>query len=89
MRKIYKYPLNEMGCILTLPKGAEILTVKLLGETPTVWVIVNTHTSEMEDRHICIVGDEMDVDDSMKYITTYIGRLSFGHFVRHVFEKIK
>jgi pimeloyl-CoA synthetase len=43
----------------------------------------------MEDRHICIVGDEMDVDDSMKYITTYIAEVIMGYFVRHVFEKIK
>jgi len=75
--------------LLSLPKGADILTVILLGETPTLRAIVNPHTSEMEDRHICIVSDEMDVDDSMKYITTYIGGLSFGHYIRHVFEKIK
>lgn len=81
MKKIYKYPLTSQDCTLKLPKEAEILTVKLQNETPTLWALVDP-TSELEERHICIVGTGWDVEDSMKYITTYID----GYFVWHIFE---
>jgi hypothetical protein len=85
MKKIFKYPLNSQDCTLKLPKGAEILTVKLQNETPTLWAVVNDNTSEVEERHICIIGTGWDVEDNMKYITTYID----GYFVWHIFELIK
>jgi hypothetical protein len=40
---------------------------------------------ELEERHICIVGTGWDLDDNMKYITTYID----GYFVWHIFELLK
>jgi hypothetical protein len=47
--------------------------------------LVNPNTSELEGRHICIVGTGWDVEDNMKYITTYMD----GYFVWHVFELIR
>jgi hypothetical protein len=84
MNAVYKYPLNSQDCTLKLPKGAEILTVKLHGEFPSLWALVDPK-AELEARHICIVGTGWDVEDNMKYITTYID----GYFVWHVFELIK
>jgi hypothetical protein len=86
MKIIYKYPLQiSKDCTLTLPKGAEILTVKLQNETPTLWALVNPNTSELEERHICIVGTGWELNDNMKYIETYMEE----YFVWHVFELIQ
>jgi hypothetical protein len=84
MKTIYKYPLNSHDCTLQLPKGAEILTVQLQNQIPTLWALVNPMTVT-EERHICIVGTGWDVEDTMKYITTYMD----GYFVWHAFELIK
>ena len=82
MKTIYKYQLTSQVCTLTLPTGAEILTVKLQNEKPTLWAVVNPNTSEVEERHICIIGTGWQVEDNMEYITTYLD----GYFVWHVFE---
>ena len=84
MKTIYKYPLNSHDCTLQLPKGAEILTVQLQNQIPTLWALVNPMTVT-EERHICIVGTGWDVEDNMKYITTYMD----GYFVWHAFELIR
>jgi hypothetical protein len=84
MKTIYKYTLDSQDCTLNLPKGAEILTVQLQNGIPTLWALVNNMTVT-EKRHICIVGTGWDVEDNMKYITTYMD----GYFVWHVFELIK
>jgi hypothetical protein len=84
MKTIYKYTLDSQDCTLNLPKGAEILTVQLQNQIPTLWALVNPITVT-EERHICIVGTGCQVEDTMKYITTYMD----GYFVWHVFELIK
>jgi len=85
MKTIYKYTLDSQDCTLQLPKGAEILTVQLKNGSPSLWALVNPNTSELEERHICIVGTGWEVEDTMKYITTYMD----GYFVWHTFELIK
>jgi len=84
MKTIYKYTLHSQDCSLQLPKGAEILSVQLQNQIPTLWALVNPMTVT-EERHICIVGTGWQVEDNMKYITTYMD----GYFVWHVFELIK
>ena len=84
MKTIYKYTLDSQDCTLHLPKGAEILTIQLQNGIPTLWALVNPMTVT-EERHICIVGTGWQVEDNMKYITTYMD----GYFVWHVFELIK
>ena len=84
MKTIYKYTLDSKDCTLHLPKGAEILTIQLQNGIPTLWALVNPMTVT-EERHICIVGTGWQVEDNMKYITTYMD----GYFVWHVFELIK
>ena len=84
MKTIYKYTLDSHDCTLQLPKGAEFLTVQLQNGIPTLWALVNPMTVT-EERHICIVGTGWDVEDNMKYITTYMD----GYFVWHVFELIR
>ena len=64
MKTIYKYTLDSHDCTLQLPKGAEILTVQLQNQIPTLWALVNPMTVT-EERHICIVGTGWDVEDTM------------------------
>ena len=52
MKTIYKYTLDSHDCTLQLPKGAEILTVQLQNQIPTLWALVNPMTVT-EERHIC------------------------------------
>lgn len=82
MKTIYKYPLTSRDCTVTLPAGAEILTVKLQNDIPTLWAIVDTEEYLDFSRRICIVGTGWELQDKMEYITTYID----GYFVWHVFE---
>jgi len=84
MKTIYKYTLDSHDCTLQLPKDAEILTVQLQNQIPTLWALVNPMTVT-EERHICIVGTGWDVEDTMKYITTYMD----GYFVWNAFELIR
>lgn len=82
MKTIYKYPLTSRDCTLTLAAGAEILTVKLQNDIPTLWAIVDKDGDLNFSRHICIVGTGWELRDNMEYITTYLD----GPFVWHVFE---
>jgi hypothetical protein len=85
MKTIHKYTLTSQDYTLTLPKGAEILTVKLQNGVPTLWAIVDTEEYLKDSRHICIVGTGWELNDNMKYIETYMEE----YFVWHVFELIQ
>ncbi len=82
MKTIYKYTLDSQDCTLQLPKGSELLTVKLQNQIPTLWALVNPNTSQSEERHICIVGTGWQVEDNMKYITTYMD--GYGYYQMEV-----
>ena len=82
MKAIYKYPLTLSDNPISMPKGAEILTVKLQNEIPTVWVLIDTNEYLQESRLIVIRGTGQAIEDNAKYIATYMD----GPFVWHAFE---
>jgi hypothetical protein len=82
MKTIYKYQLTLSDSPITIPKGAEILTVKLQNDTPTLWALVDTDEYLQEGRLIVIRGTGHTIEDNAKHITTYMD----GPFVWHVFE---
>ena len=82
MKTIYKYQLTLSDSPITMPKGAEILTVKLQNDTPTLWALIDTYVGLEESRLIVIRGTGQAIEDNAKYITTYMD----GPFVWHVFE---
>jgi hypothetical protein len=82
MKTIYKYQLTLSDSPITMPKGAEILTVKLQNDTPTLWALIDTDIYLEESRLIVIRGTGHPVEDNAKYITTYMD----GPFVWHAFE---
>jgi len=82
MKTIYKYQLTLSDNPITMIKGAEILTVKLQNDTPTLWALVDTDEYLQESRLIVIRGTGHTIEDNAKHITTYMD----GPFVWHVFE---
>lgn len=89
MKTIYKYPLivDDLQ-ILTLPKGAKVLTVQTQGPMPMLWAMVDPEE----------VGEEVIIETlgtgqliktlpegtQREYISTY--QLSKGALVFHVFK---
>ena len=84
MKTIYKYELRNQDASMKLPKGAEILSVAIQDGRPMMWALVDPD-NVLEDRFISTVGTGWQVEDSMKYICTYME----GYFVWHVFEMIQ
>jgi len=80
MKQIWKY--KVMGAI-EMPKGAEILTVKVQDSfNVCIWAKVDPEM-EKESRLFVVIGTGHSFDDTNKeYIGTYIE----GPFVWHLFE---
>lgn len=82
MKTIYKYQVYNEHNPITMLKGAEILTVKLQNDIPTLWVLVDTDEYLQESRIIVIRGTGHAIEDNAKYVATYMD----GPFVWHAFE---
>lgn len=86
MRTIWKFPLyltDEQ--IVSMPSGAEILTVQLQGNVLTVWAVVNSEKS-LEEKAFYIRGTGHAFEDwlSTKH---YIGTVQLVGLVWHVFTR--
>jgi hypothetical protein len=87
-KKIYKYPLPmENVSTITMPKGAEVLTVQVQHGSPYVWAIVDDKASP-ERRNFEMFGTGFEMPEthfieSRKYIGTI--QLQRGDLVYHVF----
>lgn len=101
--KIFKYPVEITDeQFIALPKGANILTVQakpkprlqtkmtLEPEKVFLWAIVDPEETEMEDRHILILGTGHDIPEITKteQCLGYLGtvQLQNGTLVFHIFE---
>ena len=85
---IWKYKLEVTdGQNISMPKGAEILTVLMQDEKPYLWALVDP-TADTEFRFIEIFGTGnpilSDMGASRKYISTF--RILGGKLVFHAFE---
>ena len=85
---IYKYPIPIQDYIkLTLPKGAEVLCVKIQWESPYIWALVDENETEKEERDFRIFGTGNYFDlTEYKYIGTFLH--DGGVFVWHLFENL-
>lgn len=86
--KIYKYPLvieDEQN--ISMPLGAELLTVELQHGRPCLWAIVDEEQPNTEDRKLLIIGTGNPMPKVGKYLATFqsMGNGGFS-FVWHVFE---
>lgn len=87
-RSIYKYPISiDDTQTLTLPKGAEILSVINQYETPCIYAMVDTETKETEEYAIEGYGTGHSIrhDDSYKFLGTVA--MMDGNFIYHLFYK--
>ena len=87
MRIIYKYPLKvEDYQVITMPKGAQILTVQAQRERPCIWALVDTD-NDPEKRYFRIAktGHPIRLKEKLlRYIGTF--QLIGSDLVFHVFE---
>ena len=86
MKTIFKYPISATHeCLIDLPKGAKIISLKVQRGIPCLWAIVDTD-AEIEKRKFMTygTGHELPVNPG-----TFIGTfLVNDFFVYHVFEVI-
>ena len=90
IKNIFKYNLETTDKqIVNLPKGAEILSIKVQRGEPKLWALVDSN-EPLEERIIEIFGSGHDIHYDMgverKFICTY--QQLNGSFVGHVFERI-
>ena len=82
---VWKYPINIDGLTeLTLPGGAQVLTVNLQNEKPFLWAMVDPdkHLTTRRFRLVA-TGESFEANDPF-----YVGTLFVegGRYVFHVFE---
>ena len=85
---IYKYPLDEVDRqTISMPKGAEILSLQVQNGTPCIWALVNKG-ADMEDRTFVMIGTGHPIMDELYSGAEYIGTaIVFNDtLVWHVFE---
>jgi len=89
-KTIYKYELevfNEQE--LTLPVGAEILSIQTQGNAAKLWALVDVEAKNVKPYTIFMFGTGHTIPEdkyrSMKYISTF--QLNGGALVFHAFLK--
>jgi len=83
MKTIYKYELNPLHTVLDMPKGAELLCIKVQRGTPCLWALVDPD-ADMEHRPLVVFGTGHEVVNAGKYIGTFL--IENDSLVFHVFE---
>jgi hypothetical protein len=90
-KRIYKYQLSIADIqSISMPEGAEILTVQVQRDIPCLWALVNPERTNTE-RRIETFGTGLPVRSDMgverKYVGTY--QVHSGDLVFHVFERLQ
>ena len=82
MKTIYKYPLNAVETVIRVPGGARLLTIQIQGETPHVWVLVDTDATRRITMVLTIYGTGHELPSQPG---EYVGTWQSRGFVWHVF----
>ena len=89
MKTIWKFPIPTTDIQeISIPQGAEILTVQMQGDMPCLWAIIDTDAS-LEPRTILTLGTghkglELSNGGQPRYIGTY--QIFGGSLIFHVFD---
>ena len=85
---VYKYPLDISGYNeISMPIGAEILTVQIQDGKAFVWALVDINPyKNLEVRKIAVYGTGHTIHTDVKYIGTI--QMMDGKLVFHVFEEL-
>ena len=91
---IWKYSIEEAafsgdGAVISMPPEAEVLTMQLQNDKPTIWVMFDErNTTRRVERRFRIFGTsnpiELETGKRRKYIGTF--QMYGGRFVWHLFE---
>lgn len=86
MEKIYKYHIEVTDeQQVSLPKGAQILTVQTQQEQPCIWVLVDPQMpTELVTIRVHGTGHDVPDSDNLKYIGTF--QMMGGGLVFHTFR---
>jgi hypothetical protein len=86
MKKIFKYSFGTSSNLqtITMPEGAEILSVQIQRGAVCVWVVVPNVEKALVERHFAIFGTGQPINPDLKLC--YVGTFQEGDFVWHVFE---
>lgn len=87
MKSIWKFPLGQSTHpILTMPEGAEILSVQAQRDEPQLWALVDPDAPKVK-RQFHVYGTGWDVEqENLRFISTV--QMHRGTFIFHVFEEI-
>ena len=86
---IFKFPFEIVDkLVLTMPKGAKVLSVQMQSNQPCLWAIVDKG-APMETREFRLAGTGHDLPDdailnTMKFIGTF--QMYGGSLIFHLFE---
>lgn len=91
MAKVYKYdvPMAEV-VTLELPEGARVLTVKMQGDHPKLWALVDP-SQRLVTREFLLVGTGQEIahPDTDAEALPYLGSFQPGHgLIFHLFELV-
>ncbi len=91
-KSIWKFKLKTTDRqFITMPVGAEILTVQVQHDEPCIWALVDLDQKMESHRVIEVFGTGHTISRDNKGERKYIGayQLEGGVFVGHVFELLK
>lgn len=85
MRRVYKYPVPDIGVVFTvhMPKGARVVNFETQGEAMCFWAVVDP-SARMEPRELTVFGTGWDIEDER---WQYVASLQDAPYVWHLFEK--
>lgn len=87
MKTIYKYALHPVvEQIVTLPFNHEIRCCQMQGNTPCLWVEVDTEDTTEQQVTVYLIGTGQELPDGQAF-RSYIGTIQNQGFVFHVFFK--
>lgn len=86
MKQIWKWDLSMalLGKEVFAPKGAELLTAQMQGDTICVWMKVDPDNPK-EPRTFVVVGTGHGFDDAG---LSYCSSVQDGEYVWHIFERV-
>ena len=87
MRTIYKYPLHNNNCLVSMPASGKVIHFDCdLDHQLHVWVEVDTNEAHKE-RHFVVFGTGQDIPYGMDHVGTAMEHTSLGTHVWHLYER--
>lgn len=84
--KVFKYPLEVRSNVITVPFGAQILSVGQQNGQLCLWALVETEAREVQIE-ITVVGTGWDIKGRLSdFVGGFLGTVQAGAFVWHVFD---